>query len=41
MSPSVLRSFIIFAIMAVVAVGIVAVIAYTMEETHQEQVPDY
>jgi hypothetical protein len=40
MAPSVLRSFIMFAIMIVVALGFVAVVSYTMEEAHQEQVPD-
>jgi len=41
MAPSVLRSFILFAVMIVVAIGIVAVIAETMEERHQETVSDY
>jgi hypothetical protein len=40
MAPSVLRSFIMFAIMIVVALGAVAVLSYTMEEAHQHDVPD-
>ena len=41
MAPSVLRSFILFAVMIVVAIGIVAVIAEIMEERHQETVSPY
>jgi hypothetical protein len=40
MAPSVLRSFIIFAIMIVLALGAVAILSNTMEQAHQQDVPD-
>ena len=40
MAPSVLRSFIMFAVMIVAALVIVEVISTSMEEAHQVDVPD-
>jgi hypothetical protein len=40
MAPSVLRSFIFFAILIVLAVGAVEIIATMMEDAHQVQVPE-
>lgn len=39
MAPSVLRSFIFFAILIVLALGAVAVIGTVMEDAHQQDVP--
>ena len=39
MAPSVLRSFIFFAILIVLAVGAVAVVGTLMEDAHQVGVP--
>jgi hypothetical protein len=41
MAPSVIRSFVLFAILIVVSLGIVAGISYVLDQKNQQQVSDY